>query len=149
MVDLVTCGPVVGTHSMTDLAAVVGSVKHGIISRYTATLRPIGPDVGSDPEAHARAQKTGKPAGDVIREFAGWCAPFMSHQAIFVARPAAYDWPWIVWYARTYLGKNPFGYRVVCALSWDAAKGKKLDVELSKTPGRDAELLFKEFLKSV
>lgn len=149
MVDILTTGPVIGTHSMTDLGACVGSQKHGVFSRFQATLRPIGPDPGSNPEAHTRAQKEGKSAGDVIRDFAAWCAPFQSHHAIFVARPAAFDWPWVVWYARAYLGKNPFGYRVVCSLSWDLAKGKKFDIELTKSAARDSELQLKEFLKDV
>jgi hypothetical protein len=149
MVDLVTTGPIVGTHSMVDLGACCGSIKHGVFSRFNAVLRPIGPDPGTNPEAHVRAQKDGRSAGDVIREFAAWCVPFQSHQVIFVCRPAAFDWPWIVWYARTYLGKNPFGYRVVCALSWDLAKGKKFEIELTKTAARDAELQLKEFLKGV
>jgi len=149
MVDLVTTGPIVGTHSMVDLGACSGSIKHGVFSRFNAVLRPIGPDPGSNPEAHARAQKSGRLASDVIRDFAAWCAPFQTQQAIFVCRPSAYDWPWIVWYARAYLGKNPLGYRVVCSLSWDLAKGKKFAIELTKTAAKDAELQLKEFLKGV
>ena len=33
MVDIETSGPVIGTHSMTELGAAVGSVKKGLIGR--------------------------------------------------------------------------------------------------------------------
>jgi len=66
---------------------------------------------------------------------------------IFVLRPAAYDWPWIVWYARTYLGNNPFGFRVVCAMSWYLAKGRKFELKLPPEAVKAAEAQLVEFLK--
>ena len=147
-VDLELSGPIIGTHSLIDLGAVVGSLKHGILDRFSALIQPIGPAVESNADLFARAQKEGRPPQEVLKEFASWCAPFEKHLAIFVARPAAFDWPWIVWYARTYLGKNPFGYRVVCAMSWDLAKGRKFDAKLPVGAVKGAEIQLVHHMKS-
>ena len=147
MVDLTTSGPVVGTHSMTELAGAAGSTKHGVISRFDAILRPVGTAVETNAASFARAQKEGRPPDEAMKAFAAWCVPFLNLNGIFVARPSAFDWPWIVWYARTFLGNNPFGYKVVCAMSWDLAKGKKFGIKLSNVASRDAEVQLKNFLK--
>jgi hypothetical protein len=147
MVDIVTSGPVVGTHSMTELGAAVGSMKHVVISRFDALIRPIGTAVATNPESFARAKNEGIDPQEAMKNFATWCAPFQKFNAIFIARPAAFDWPWIVWYARTYLGGNPFGFRAVCALSWFLAKDKKFDdSKLTSAAARDAETQLRQFL---
>src|SRR5688500_14757831 len=145
-VDIETSGPIVGTHSMTEIGAAVGSIKHGIIDRFNALIQPIGPAVVSAPESFARAQKNGKAPHEAMQAFAAWCQPFEKFLAIFVARPASFDWPWIVWYARAYLGNNPFGFRTVCAMSWDLAKGRKFELALTNIPAQDAVLQLQHFL---
>ena len=50
-IDIDTSGPVVGTHSMIELGAVVGSIKHGVLDRFNALIQPIGTAVTSNPEA--------------------------------------------------------------------------------------------------
>ena len=62
------------------------------------------------------------------------------------ARPAAFDWPWIVYYAWRYLGENPFGFKAVCASSWFLALGKPFDVELPHVAVKDAEIQLAHFL---
>jgi DNA polymerase III epsilon subunit-like protein len=146
-IDIETSGPVVGTHSMIELGAVVGSIKHGVLDRFHALLKPVGTALTSNPEAFLKAQEEGKPAGEVMQAFAAWCKPFEKFLAIFILRPAAYDWPWIVWYARTFLGNNPFGFRVVCAMSWYLAKGKKFELRLPPALLKAAELQLVDFLK--
>ncbi len=148
MVDLVTSGPVVGIHSMTELAAVAGSKKHGVISRFDAILKPISQAVETSAESFAQAEKVGRPPDEVMKGFAAWAVPFMNLNGIFVARPSAYDWAWVVWYARTFLGKNPFGYKVVCAMSWDLARGRKFNIRLANVAARDAEVQLNDFLKN-
>jgi hypothetical protein len=149
MVHIETSGQVVGTHSMIELGAIAGSLKHGVISRFNAILKPIGSAVAANRELFAKAQKEGRPPDEATKAFADWCEPFQRHLAIFVTRPAAFVWPWILWYSRTYLNKNPFGFRVVCAMSWNLAKGKKFDLQLSHVAALDAELQLKNFLKEV
>ena len=115
MVDIETSGPVIGTHSMTELGAAVGSKKEG-----------------ADPK-------------EAMTRFASWSAPLLQKKALFVARPSAFDWPWIVWYAWTFLGENPFGFKAVCASSWFQARGKRFEVELPHVAAEDAEIQIKHF----
>ncbi|HVE43050.1 MAG TPA: hypothetical protein VNM14_24460 [Planctomycetota bacterium] len=146
-IDIETSGPVIGTHSMIELGAVVGSIKHGVLDRFDALIQPVGTAVSTSPEAFLKAQEEGKPPAEVMKAFAAWCRPFEKYLAIFVLRPAAFDWPWIVWYARTYLGNNPFGFRVVCAMSWYLAKGRKFELKLPPAMVKAAEVQLLEFLK--
>ena len=125
----------------------VGSIKHGVLDRFDALIQPIGTAVTSNPEAFLKAQEEGKTPTAVMQAFSAWCRPFEKFLAIFILRPAAFDWPWIVWYARTYLGNNPFGFRVVCAMSWYLAKGKKFELKLPPSMVKAAELQLVDFLK--
>jgi hypothetical protein len=81
-----------------------------------------------------------------MARFAAWARPHLNARATFVARPAAFDWPWIVYYAWTHLGENPFGFKAVCASSWFEARGKRFQVELPHQAVRDAEIQLEHFL---
>jgi len=145
MVDIETSGPIIGTHSMTELGAVVGSVKQGIVDRFAALIRPIGTAVVASKESFAEAKRTGADPADAMRGFATWCAPYLKKKALFIARPAAFDWPWIVWYAWTTLGENPFGFKALCASSWFQSRGKRFEVELPHVAVQDAEIQLQHF----
>ncbi|MEZ4407222.1 MAG: hypothetical protein R3A52_12175 [Polyangiales bacterium] len=75
----------------------------------------------------------------------GWAKPYVDERATFVARPAAFDWPWVVWYAWTFLGANPFGFKAVCASSWLEARGRRFDVRLPHVAVEDAEIQLRHF----
>jgi ribonuclease T len=145
MVDIETSGPVIGTHSMTELGAAVGSVEKGLIGRFEALIRPVGTAVVASRDSFEKAKAEGVPAKDAMKRFAAWSAPYLKKKALFIARPAAFDWPWIVWYAWTYLGENPFGFKSVCASSWFQAKGKLFQVDLPHIAVEDAEIQLKHF----
>lgn len=146
MVDIETSGPMIGTHSMTELGAAVGSIDKGMIDRFEALIKPVGTVVVASPESFAKAKLSGESPAEAMKRFAAWSAPFLKQKALFIARPAAFDWPWIVWYAWTFLGENPFGFKSVCASSWFQAKGKKFSVELPHVAARDAEIQLLHFL---
>ncbi len=145
MVDIETSGPMIGTHSMTELGAVAGSIEKGVIGRFEALIRPIGTAVVASPDSFEKAKKEGVPPEVALKRFAAWSAPFQKDQALFIARPAAFDWPWIVWYAWTYLGENPFGFKSVCASSWFQAQGKTFKVDLPHIAVEDAEIQLRHF----
>jgi DNA polymerase III epsilon subunit-like protein len=149
MVDIETSGPVIGTHSMTELGAVVGSKKGGVVDRFEALLKPIGAAVVASPESFEKAKKEGVAPAEAMKRFAAWSAPYLKKKALFVARPAAFDWPWIVWYAWTYLGENPFGFKSVCASSWFQAKGKRFEVDLPHVAVQDAEIQLNHFVREI
>ena len=72
--------------------------------------------------------------------FDAWSRPHVADGAKFVARPAAFDRPWVVYFAWTYLGANPFGFKAVCASSWLEARGRRFDVRLPHVAAADAEI---------
>jgi len=146
MIDVETSGPVYGTHSMTELGAAVGSAARGIVDRFEAVIRPVGDAVLASHDSFERAQREGEEPRQAMRRFALWCAPHLEAKAKFVARPAAFDWPWIVYYAWRYLGENPFGFKAVCASSWFQAIGKRFEVELPHIAVQDAEIQLVHFL---
>jgi hypothetical protein len=146
MVDIETSGAVIGRHSMTELGAAVGSVKTGMIDRFEVLIRPISMEVVTSPESFDRALREGVPPVEAMKTFLAWTRLHVEKQARFIARPAAFDWPWIVWYAWRFLGDNPFGFKAVCASSWFQAKGKRFEVDLPHVAAKDAEIQLLHFL---
>ena len=142
MVDVETSGPVYGKHSLVELGAALGSRTRGVIDTFSALIAPISEHVQQSRDTFARAQKHGESPAAAMARFRDWCAP---HRATFVARPAAFDWPWIVYYAWTYLEQNPFGFKAVCASSWFEARGKKFDVKLPHIAVEDARIQLQHF----
>jgi hypothetical protein len=147
MVDIETSGPIIATHSMTELGAVAGSLKQGILERFQSLIRPIGTAVVASEKSFEEAKRNGVDPARAMKDFAAWSAPFLKKKALFIARPAAFDWPWIVWYAWTFLGENPFGFKAACASSWFQARGKRFEVELPHVAVQDAEIQLKHFFK--
>jgi hypothetical protein len=147
MVDIETSGPVYGRHSMTELGAAVGSRAEGVIDRFEALIRPIGDEVVTSRDSFMRARAEGIAPAEAMSRFAAWSRPFRERKAQFIARPAAFDWPWIVYYAWTHLGENPFGFKAVCASSWFEARGTRFRVELPHVAVEDAEIQLRHFLK--
>jgi DNA polymerase III epsilon subunit-like protein len=149
MVDIETSGPVIGTHSMTELGAVVGSPKEGILDRFEALIRPIGEAVIASRDSFEKAKTEGEPPEKAMKRFADWSKPYRDRKALFIARPAAFDWPWIVWYAWRFLGENPLGFKAVCASSWFQAHGKRFEVELPHIAAQDAEIQIRHFFEGM
>jgi ribonuclease T len=149
MVDIETSGPHIGTHSMTELGAVAGSIRDGTVERFEALIKPVGTAAVASKDSFEKASREGVDPEGAMKRFAAWSAPLLKKKALFVARPAAFDWPWIVWYAWTYLGENPFGFKAVCASSWFQAKGKRFEVELPHVAVQDAEIQLRHFLKEM
>ena len=145
MVDIEASGPIIGRHSMTELGAVVGSKAKGIVSTFEALIAPISDEVKTSRESFARAKASGLAPADAMRRFAGWSKPYIEQKVTFIARPSCFDWPWIVWYAWTFLGENPFGFRALCASSWFEAQGKRFSVTLPHVAVEDARIQLEHF----
>jgi ribonuclease T len=146
MIDIETSGPVIGRHSMTELGAAVGSLSGGVVDRFEALVAPISDEVVTSRESFETARASGLAPADAMGRFAAWSLPYLERKARFVARPAAFDWPWIVWYAWTFLGENPFGFKAVCASSWFQALGRTFQVDLPHVAVEDAEIQLRHFL---
>jgi DNA polymerase III epsilon subunit-like protein len=149
MIDVETSGPIYGVHSLTEVGAAVGSSRQGTIDRFEALVQPIGEEVVTSHASFARAKREGLAPAEALRRFADWARPHVAEGARFVARPAAFDWPWIVYYAWRYLGENPFGFKAVCATSWFEALSRRFEVELPHVAVEDAEIQLALFLEAV
>jgi hypothetical protein len=145
MVDVETSGPIYGHHSLVELGAAVGSRARGTLDTFSALIRPIGEHVTQSRATYARALERGEPPRDAMARFAEWSKPHRAARASFIARPASFDWPWIVYYAWTYLGENPFGFRATCASSWFDARGKRFEVEIPHVAAEDARIQLEHF----
>jgi hypothetical protein len=146
MVDVETSGPAYARHSLLELGAAAGSRAAGVIDTFDALLAPTSGEVVQSRRAFAAARERGEAPALAMRRFADWARPHLARRAKFVARPAAFDWPWVVHYAWSFLGENPFGFRAVCASSWLDAKGKRFDVALSHRAVDDARAQLAHFL---
>lgn len=145
MVDIETSGPVYGKHSLTELGAVVGSIDKGVIAKLELLITPIGREVIRSKQSYERARLEGLAPATAMEKFREWSKDYLANHAKFIARPAAFDWPWIVYYAWTYLGENPFGFKAVCASSWFESRGLRFQVELPHRAVDDAEIQLKHF----
>ena len=149
MVDLEASGPIIGRHSMTELGAVVGSPARGVIDKFEVVISPISDEVITSKDSYARAVKEGVSPKEAMQRFADWTKPHRDQKATFIARPSCFDWPWVVWYAWTYLGENPFGFRALCASSWFEALGKRFAVDLPHRAVDDAKIQLEHFFANV
>lgn len=145
MVDIEASGPIIGQHSMTELGAAVGSRSKGVLSTFEALLAPVSGDVVTSHESFAKAQASGLAPQEAMQRFADWTKPYLDQRATFIARPSCFDWPWIVWYAWSFLGENPFGFRALCASSWFEAQGKRFNVDLPHVAVDDARIQLEHF----
>lgn len=146
MVDVETSGPIYGRHSLLEIGAAVGSRTKGVMDRFSALVAPTSDEVVQSRRTFARAKERGEPPADALARFAAWTSPHVAARASFVARPAAFDWPWIVFYAWAHLGENPFGFKAVCASSWFDARGKRFRVDLPHVAVEDAAIQLEHFL---
>ncbi|WP_434424646.1 hypothetical protein [Nannocystis pusilla] len=117
-----------------------------MIDRFEVLIAPLSDEVITSRGSFARARTSGLPPAEAMGKFAAWTLPHRERRAAFIARPAAFDWPWIVWYAWTFLGENPFGFKAVCASSWFEARGRSFRVDLPHRAVDDADIQLRHFL---
>jgi hypothetical protein len=146
MVDVETTGPIYGHHALVELGAAVGSRARGIVDRFSALVAPTSDHVERSRRTYLAAKERGEPPEAAMARFVDWTRRFVEARAAFVARPAAFDWPWIVYYAWTFLGQNPFGFKAACASSWFEARGRRFELALPHVAAEDAALQLEFFL---
>lgn len=119
--DIETNGPVVGKHAMLSLGSAVFTADKELLSTFSANLqRPA--DTESDPqtmrwwatqpEAWAACRVDPEPPEAAMRRYLAWLKG-LPGRPVFVAYPAAFDFPFVLWYLQRFAGENPFGYSVL------------------------------------
>lgn len=129
-----TDGPVPARRSILSLGAAAfaeAGVEAGSFSADLEARPGLAPNPGTmewratQPEARAACRKAQQPPEVVMARFVDWiCA--LRGRPVFVAHPAAFDFPFVLDYLDEYVGKNPFGCAVINVRTYSMALLRRL-----------------------
>jgi len=119
--DVETDGPVAGRNSLLSIGCAAYTAEKVLISTFSANLETL-PGFVADPATTAWwdtqpaawaacRQKLENPVAAMSRYLA-WLKA-LPGRPVFVAYPAAFDFPFVYWYLTQYAGENPFGFSVI------------------------------------
>lgn len=120
-VDIETDGPIPGRHSILSLGAAAFRADKTLLDTFSANLAclpGLEPDPRTmawwrtQPDAWAACRLDPRPPQAVIADFVDWLAT-LPGRPVFVAYPAAFDFPFVLGYLTAFAGTNPFGYAVI------------------------------------
>jgi DNA polymerase III alpha subunit (gram-positive type) len=119
--DVETDGPVAGRHSMLSIGSAAYAADKTLLSTFSANLETV-PGLESDatttawwatqPEAWKACRHNPEPPQAAMKNYLAWLTQ-LPGRPVFVAYPAAFDFPFVYWYLTRYAGENPFGYSVI------------------------------------
>ncbi|WP_374246962.1 3'-5' exonuclease [Zoogloea sp.] len=120
-VDIETDGPMPGRHSILSLGAAAFTREGGEISRFSVNLEALpglAPDPrtmawwATQPAAWSACRRAPEPPDVGMGRFVAWLRD-LPGRPVFVAYPAAFDFPFVLHYLAEFVGENPFGYAVI------------------------------------
>ncbi len=119
--DVETDGPVAGKHSMLSIGSAAYMADKSLLSTFFANLETL-PEFVADagtaawwatqPEAWAACRQNLEHPREAMTRYLTWLKA-LPGRPVFVAYPAAFDFPFVYWYLTQYAGENPFGYSVI------------------------------------
>ena len=119
--DIETDGPLPGIHAMLSIGSAAYTADKVLLGTFSANLESV-PELTSDPEtrawwatqpeAWAACRRDPEPPATVLARYLAWLKS-LPGRPVFVAYPAAFDFPFVAWYLHRYTGENPFGYTVI------------------------------------
>lgn len=119
--DVETDGPVAGRHSMLSIGSAAYTADKTLLSTFSANLETV-PELASDPittawwatqpEAWKACRQNPEHPQAAMKKYLVWLNQ-LPGRPVFVAYPAAFDFPFVYWYLTQYVGENPFGYSVI------------------------------------
>lgn len=119
--DIETDGPVPGRNAMLSIASAAFTADKHMLASFSANLdSPPGcrPDPATlkwwktQPEAWAACRHEPEPPELVMGRYVDWLKG-LPGRPVFVAYPAAFDFPFVLWYLTRFAAENPFGYAVI------------------------------------
>lgn len=119
--DIETDGPLFGRHSMLSLGSAAYTADKQLLGTFSAnleTLPGLTPDPvtsawwQTQPEAWAACRRDLEAPQSVFPRYLAWLKS-LPGRLVFVAYPAAFDFPFVHWYLAEFTGENPFGYSVI------------------------------------
>lgn len=119
--DVETDGPVAGVHSMLSIGSAAYTADRQLLTTFSANLETV-PGFCADektaawwatqPEAWAACRSALESPAAAMSRYLAWLKT-LPGRLVFVAYPAAFDFPFVYWYLTQYAGENPFGYSVI------------------------------------
>jgi len=113
-IDIEADGPIPGDYSMSSLGAVV--CEPGLERTFYREFKPISEMFVPEAAAvsgldRAKLAAEGADPHQAMREFEGWIKEVSGgrRRAVAVFFNAPFDWQFVNWYFRHFLGDNPFG----------------------------------------
>jgi len=119
--DIETDGPVAGKHSMLSIGSAAYTADKDLLATFSANLETL-PDATPDPktaawwatqpEAWLACRRDLEAPRLAMRRYLAWLKSLLG-RPVFVAYPAAFDFPFVYWYLMEFAGENPFGYSAI------------------------------------
>jgi len=119
--DIETDGPCLGRHSMLSLGSAAYTADKRLLATFSANLETLpgahpNPTTAAwwatQPEAWAACRQDLEAPALAIRRYVAWLRA-LAGNPVFVAYPAAFDFPFVHWYLVEFAGDNPFGFSVI------------------------------------
>jgi hypothetical protein len=119
--DVETDGPVAGRHSMLSIGSAAYAADKTLLSTFSANLETVAglesDDVtaawwATQPAAWQACRHNPEAPLAAMKNYLAWLKQ-LPGRPVFVAYPAAFDFPFVYWYLTRYVGENPFGYSVI------------------------------------
>lgn len=119
--DIETDGPVPGHHSVLSIGSAAYAADKTLVATFSANLETVpgltaNPHTAqwwaTQPEAWAACRRNPEAPQTVMRRYVAWLQA-LPGRPVFVGYPAAFDFPFVLWYLDRYAGANPFGYAVI------------------------------------
>jgi hypothetical protein len=115
--DVETDGPLFGRHSMLSIGSAAYTADKELLGTFSANLETL-PGATHDPktaawwqtqpEAWAACRANTESPESAMRRYLAWLNS-LPGKPVFVAYPAAFDFPFVHWYLSEFTGENPFG----------------------------------------
>ena len=131
--DIETDGPVAARHSMLSLGSAAYTADKQLVATFSANLEQV-PGFSTDPQTMAwwatqpaawtACRSNCETPSLVMARYVAWLGN-LPGRPVFVAYPAAFDFPFVSWYLAQYVGKNPFGHAVIDIKSYAMAVLRK------------------------
>lgn len=119
--DIETDGPVAGKHSMLSIGSAAYTTDKSLLATFSANLETI-PEFSADPtttvwwatqpEAWSACRTNLEDPRVAMARYLAWLKA-LPGRPVFVAYPAAFDFPFVYWYLTQYANDNPFGFSVI------------------------------------
>ncbi|HXX67194.1 MAG TPA: hypothetical protein VEK07_08435 [Polyangiaceae bacterium] len=116
--DVEADGPIPGPHSMLSFASAAYTAQKSLVgtfSRNLETLPNAAPDARTaawwktHPEAWAVCRHDPQSPELAMREYVAWLKE-LPGRPVFVGYPAAYDFMFVYWYLKRFVGESPFSH---------------------------------------